>query len=518
MEGIQYYWVNQGDNYEFEKENGIIWAPNNTNFFHHQKLKDLKKGDKIIHYSQGYVRSTSEVVEESIIEKNPYQKVWGKDGFLVKLKYEELSNPIPLETLQTKMPLLKGSLPEKYIPFNDKNKINQGYLFEFSKRGYEILFQLETQTNSNSLQDISHFLANPNNYYWMAYILSLISKPFVILTGNSGTGKTRIAIQLAQVLNKKTKDSTKINYSIIPVGADWTDNRNIIGFYDAIHNLYRSTPVLDLIVDANQNPTIPFFLILDEMNLSHVERYFSDFLSAMESNQEIPLHSILDELESDSNRSIPQKIKIPPNLFITGTVNIDETTYMFSPKVLDRANVIEFKITKEDIRNYLDNQANSTDYFCLENFSHSLLELSLMVRGFQESNLENPNTLEIKKTIEDLYSILEGSGLEFAYRTISEILRFNKVSYTLLKDSWDWKMMMDIQILQKVLPKLHGSRKKLERYLLSLRQYLYTGKIEELKINTNELNYTNAIFPKSFQKVSQLIESLQRDQFVSFIS
>ena len=105
-----------------------------------------------------------------------------------------------------------------------------------------------------------------------------------------------------------------------------------------ITNGYMKSNALKLILEAGkpENKDKPFFLILDEMNLSHVERYFADFLSAMESKEEIPLH------DSEDEKIIPQSIEIPKNLFVIGTVNVDETTYMFSPKVLDRANVIEF--------------------------------------------------------------------------------------------------------------------------------------------------------------------------------
>ena len=123
---------------------------------------------------------------------------------------------------------------------------------------------------------------------------------------------------------------TPKNYEIIPIGANWTDNTNIIGYHNVITDDYQSTPSFDLIKYSKLDYTNPYFLILDEMNLSHVERYFADFLSAIESDEEIPLYGTKDSL------------KLPKNLFIIGTVNVDETTYMFSPKVLDRANTIEF--------------------------------------------------------------------------------------------------------------------------------------------------------------------------------
>lgn len=181
------------------------------------------------------------------------------------------------------------------------------------------------------------------------YINSLIAKPFVILTGNSGTGKTRIAKQFSQYLERIIDG--KRNWLIVPVGADWTDNTKMLGFYNPLEKKYVSTPTLDFILDACKNPGVPYFLILDEMNLSHVERYFSDFLSAMESDEEIPLYKISKDGDSDEELDvvIPESIRLPKNLFVTGTVNIDETTYMFSPKVLDRSNVVEFKPEKDDV-------------------------------------------------------------------------------------------------------------------------------------------------------------------------
>ena len=184
---------------------------------------------------------------------------------------------------------------------------------------------------TNNAQESKIVKNKDENIYSKRYRTSLLAKPFVILTGNSGTGKTRIATNFSKYLEMKNDKGVK-NHLLIPVGADWTDNTKILGFYNPLKKEYQSTPVLDFILLTCQNPEIPFFLILDEMNLSHVERYFSDFLSAMESGEPIPLY----KRDVDCESSIPEEIVLPNNLFVTGTVNIDETTYMFSPKVLDR--------------------------------------------------------------------------------------------------------------------------------------------------------------------------------------
>jgi 5-methylcytosine-specific restriction protein B len=176
--------------------------------------------------------------------------------------------------------------------------------------------------------NISHLLS-------IRFTSSLMTKPFILLTGLSGSGKTKLAQAFSTWISKSSDQ-----YCLIPVGADWTNREPLLGYLNALEKDSYIKPdngVLDLLLDAEKNPNIPFFLILDEMNLSHVERYFADFLSAMESGLPIPLHSNNGIMIASDGTIIPPEISFNGNLFIIGTVNIDETTYMFSPKVLDRA-------------------------------------------------------------------------------------------------------------------------------------------------------------------------------------
>lgn len=247
------------------------------------------------------------------------------------------------------------------------------------------------------------------------FVRSLLAKPFVILTGNSGTGKTRIAKQFAEYLEVKDDKGEK-NWLIVPVGADWTDNSRIMGYYNPLADngkgKYEKTGILRLIERANINPDVPYFLILDEMNLSHVERYFSDFLSHMETPDN-PFEIVgykadkdEEDRDGDAEETITGKIKFPENLFVVGTVNIDETTYMFSPKVLDRANVIEFKPRQQDVTDLFNGTASYSRVSAAnDGTAESFLTLARAIRN-GESDLNDEQTKAVRGVFDSIYGIV----------------------------------------------------------------------------------------------------------------
>ncbi len=157
------------------------------------------------------------------------------------------------------------------------------------------------------------------------FAFSLMSKRFLILSGLAGSGKTQLALAFAGAL---VKDREK-QVCVVSVGADWTNREPLLGFPNALQPGKYVKPesgVLDLLIEANKpdNAEKPFFLILDEMNMSYVERYFADFLSAMESKEKISLWS--NEKGGDKYDAVdggPQKVELPKNLFIIGTINVD---------------------------------------------------------------------------------------------------------------------------------------------------------------------------------------------------
>lgn len=326
------------------------------------------------------------------------------------------------------------------------------------------------------------------------FVASLCTKPFVILTGLSGSGKTKLAQSFAQWICEDDKQ-----YCIVPVGADWTNKEPLLGYPNALDENDYVNPengVLELIQNSIANPEFPYFLILDEMNLSHVERYFAEFLSAMESQEKISLHNGTVE-----KNNVPSSIFLPPNLFLVGTVNIDETTYMFSPKVLDRANTIEFRVSETELQKFFnDFTPLNSDLLKGQgvNMTQSFLDISQNKKaGFDES---------LKATLLMFFNELKKTGAEFGYRTASEIStlysQLQIINSDLTKDE-----MLDIAIMQKLLPKLHGSRRKLIPVLHTLATFCVK---EEMKVESEIFENLNFDFNSELVKYPLSLEKIKR--------
>jgi hypothetical protein len=348
------------------------------------------------------------------------------------------------------------------------------------------------------------------------FVASLLTKPFLICSGLSGSGKTKLAQAFVQWISE-----SDAQYKIIPVGADWTNREPLLGYPNALNKEEYVSPengVLDLMIRAKQNfeneeePTKPYFLILDEMNLSHVERYFADFLSTMESGEQIPLHNLaLDE--------VPKTINLPKNLFIIGTVNIDETTYMFSPKVLDRANTIEFRLTEKDLADFIESDIELN--MDLVKSQGANMGESFMAMAIQKTD---KNLKEVETDLKDFFIELKKSGAEFGYRTASEI---GRLMYMLKELGESGDNLLDIAIMQKLLPKLHGSRNKLTKVLPILGGFCLknNSKIKEDyldKFLSNSLSEVelkadpNIKYKISFEKICRMYKNSVENGFASY--
>ena len=199
------------------------------------------------------------------------------------------------------------------------------------------------------------------------YITAIKSKPFLLLAGISGTGKSRIVRELARACwddgSEEYEAHKPKNFEMVQVKPNWHDSSELIGYVSRVSGspVFEAGDFLKFVAKAWENPEVPYFLCLDEMNLAPVEQYFAEYLSVVESrkadgNGVITTDPILkkcdeqwyfdltakltnnDEIRARFNKD---GICIPQNLIVVGTVNMDETTFSFSRKVLDRAMTIE---------------------------------------------------------------------------------------------------------------------------------------------------------------------------------
>ncbi|QWH10768.1 DUF3578 domain-containing protein [Bacillus mycoides] len=369
---------------------------------------------------------------------------------------------------------------------------------------YEMIYERkEVYLDQQSIIDhVSSYIQSKGFFYekkdLVNFFLSLKTKPFVILSGISGTGKTKIVQWFAESLGATEENG---QFTLIPVRPDWSDSSDLLGYVN-LQGEFQERPLIKVLEAADVNPNRPYFVVLDEMNLARVEYYFSDFLSVIESRKwkdgKIVTSPVLPE-------SITNKhITIPSNVYIIGTVNMDETTHPLSKKVLDRANTIEFNTVNLDYFNFLMDMEEKE----AEIASNRSLETEYL--HLKECFKENEDLVRnISTTLIEINKILESVGAQVGYRIRDEIcfyMAYNEQGKLLSFDE-----ALDYQIYQKILPRLAGSDGRTEEVLKQL--YVLCAN-EEYDSGNNDASY--AKYPRSANKLSHMLRRFEYDGFTSF--
>ena len=332
------------------------------------------------------------------------------------------------------------------------------------------------------------------NSVYRPYITAIKSKPFLLLAGISGTGKSRIVRELARacwdVDNPEYKKHKPKNYEMVQVKPNWHDSSELIGYVSRINGeQYVVGPFLRFMVKAILDPDTPYFLCLDEMNLAPVEQYFAEFLSVIESrkqeNGKVVTDPIVDYEPTEAYKSLidqlfgdnevraeylkeknGKRLSIPQNLIIVGTVNMDETTFSFSRKVLDRAMTIE--MNKVDLAGGLTQKHETIGKLNFDDLVGTNVEGVDVYKDYQTAC---DKAIEYLQKLND---VLESTPFKVAYRTRNEFLLYVVNNLPYRKDEAGNELMeeevvaraLDEITSMKVLSRIEGDDQKVNKELL----------------------------------------------------
>lgn len=565
-----YFLVSQSKSYLDENSKSYMWAPltnkNGGSVRAYELMKQIKKGDVIIHYRNNGIPGISIAKTDAYNCKKPASigssaDLWKEDGTKVDVEQYFSSYSIPkykwIEFFYKNQPkyggpIIQGGkgeyklalaylfsankiLVEKIIQEMENNDISKAVAAQIRIALKQPIIQTDNSISnfsiikhSNEVKQMS--LEKQNIEQIKSYIsakgfsykenqienlyLSLKSKPFVILAGTSGTGKSKLA--------KLFAESIDAEYKLVPVRPDWSDSSDLFGHLDLEGNFVPGA-LTEFISKANSNLNKPHILCLDEMNLARVEYYLSDFLSIIETRHSRDGRIITDSIlkkESYGNDKTGAfekygELSLPENLYVIGTVNMDETTFPFSKKVLDRANTIEF--SNVDL-SFPDNFSTSEPYK-LKNIENDFLKSKYLIlkdcadyKVFLEKVCTN---------IEKLNQILVKANLHVGYRVRDEIAFYmlNNQNDDLIKEN----DAFDNSIMQKILPRIQGSSNAVKTMLYDLFKYCI-GDNKGIQLDQDSmsdslfdyLDNNSATYKNSAEKIAFMVRRFEEDGFTSF--
>ena len=348
------------------------------------------------------------------------------------------------------------------------------------------------------------------------FYLSLKSKPFVILAGTSGTGKTKLVKLFAEAIGATAENG---RYKLVPVRPDWSDSTDLFGHVD-LNSRFHAGAILDFLKEAESHPDKPYFLCLDEMNLARVEYYLSDILSVIETREKtedgrIVSAPLLSEENYGGDADAAEKygtVRFPENLCLIGTVNMDETTFPFSKKVLDRANTIEFSQVDlvPDFETFETN-AQPVDPGKL------FLKPEYLQISHCKAQREYVHT--VCEELQELNGILMAANAHVGYRVRDEICFYmlnNKNSGLLPEET-----AMDYEIMQKILPRIQGSSSRIREMLFALFRFCagdYSGydASSDHESMHKYLQSKGAKCRRSAEKIISMVRRFDEDGFTSY--
>lgn len=382
------------------------------------------------------------------------------------------------------------------------------------------------------------------------YLTALRTKPFMLLAGISGTGKSRIVRKLAQATTTQKydkdedrwKDNRPENFELIQVKPNWHNSMDVVGFYSNISRKYEFTPFVEFIVKAWQHQDTPYFLCLDEMNLAPVEEYFAEFLSAIESRStdekgdyitdpiikpfkkygkdvcEAMLRHLLGEAHHTESNPLAVQfsekgLTLPPNLMVMGTVNMDETTFSFSRKVLDRAMSVEM------------NEVNYDKFLSGESEQFPLLtDMNELLVNRPQRAAEVTGEIESEKVIaylKDVNTLMEGTPFKLGYRAANEAMLYVAACKKFAGSDYALANALDEFTLMKILSRIEGDDSRLG--IADDDPRIVTLGIEASEQHTSLLTCLKAIVHKHIgasseteKKIDQMCNTLEREHFVSY--
>ena len=376
----------------------------------------------------------------------------------------------------------------------------------------------------------------------LQYLSALRTKPFMLLAGISGTGKSRIVRKLAQA--SITEDLQKLydpksvergfnrwqlhkpaNFELVQVKPNWHNSLEVVGYKSNIGSPhYEFTTFVEFVVRAWKHQDVPFFLCLDEMNLAPVEQYFAEFLSAIESRSiengeyetdpiikpfvefgNVVCTQMIDHLvgKVDASKVVPDSIEaklverfktkgltLPKNLLVLGTVNMDETTFSFSRKVLDRA--MSIVMNDVDYDKFFTGETEND----MAEFDDGTKKL-IIDRPIRGLDAEDNGAEQVEQYLTAINEVLNNTPFKLGYRAANEALLYVSAAHQ-FDSSIDVNAALDEFTLMKILSRIEGDKRSIENLLDDLQRVI------------------NDSYPASNKKLVQMAKTLQNKQFVSY--